>query len=279
MADTDISLPVPTIGRRSSIATPTLLDTTTGKVLLAKGYNVDTAGNYGDIGVVVKGSAGAVLQGDVNNLTSAQIANLLDVLAVGRYNATLPTITDGRFNSLQVGSRGSLNIQIKGADAVAGADVANFNSDGLTVNSAQPLGLYALSLPFAYNGTGADRVRNNTEATVLSSAARAGTVNSSDQTNYNGRGAIFWLNISAAPGADTVTMKIQWKDPVSGTYSDIIASVAISATGLTVMRVYPGITASANSAASMVLPRTYRVRVEHSGSGSFTYSVGSATIL
>lgn len=52
----DVSLPVPKIGRRSSIGTPLLLDPATGKVLLVKGYNVDTAGNYGDIGVVGAGS-------------------------------------------------------------------------------------------------------------------------------------------------------------------------------------------------------------------------------
>ncbi len=55
--------------------------------------------------------------GDVNNVAAA--TNYLDVLAVGRYNATPPTLTDTRFSALQLDVNG--NLQVK---------VANVNPNG-----------------------------------------------------------------------------------------------------------------------------------------------------
>lgn len=51
-------------------------------------------------------TADLIRSGDVNNIAAA--TGYLDVLAIGRYNATLPTLTDTRFNALQVDSRGTL---------------------------------------------------------------------------------------------------------------------------------------------------------------------------
>ncbi len=66
--------------------------------------------------------------GDVNNVASA--ASYLDTLVIGRYNATLPTITDTRYNALQVGSRGALNVQLMGADSTTGATIVTPIADG-----------------------------------------------------------------------------------------------------------------------------------------------------
>lgn len=44
--------------------------------------------------------------GDVNNVASA--TGYFDGLMIGRYNATLPTLTDTRYNAFQVDSRGAL---------------------------------------------------------------------------------------------------------------------------------------------------------------------------
>lgn len=44
--------------------------------------------------------------------------------------------------------------------------------------------------------------------------------------------------------------------------------------GQTVLKIYPGITVAANVSVSDVLPRVWRVRCQHSGPGSFNYTVG-----
>ena len=54
-------------------------------------------------------------------------------------------------------------------------------------------------------------------------------------------------------------MTLQGKDPVSGQYYTILASAALASTGLTVLKVYPGLTAAANTVVNDVMPTIYRV--------------------
>jgi hypothetical protein len=107
--------------------------TVTAGALLADNLTLPTTGI---IGATCAGYDGTNLDlcrtGDVNNVASP--TGYLDTLGVGRYNATLPTITDTRYNALQVGSRGSLNVTLLGSNSVAGADVAS-GGDGRTLNT------------------------------------------------------------------------------------------------------------------------------------------------
>lgn len=101
--------------------------------------------------------------GDVNNQTA--VTGMLDVLGVARYNATLPTITDTRYNAWQVGQRGALQVQVMNADGTTGWAFAS-PADGQT--------LAASSAPVravigAYNGTNTDMARS------IGAAANTGT--------------------------------------------------------------------------------------------------------
>lgn len=99
-------------------------------------------------------------------------------------------------------------------------------------------------------------------------AAGVGTVNGADQSNTNARGLHLTIDITAITGTGpTLTVTIQGKDAVSGKYYTILASAALSAVGTTVLRVYPALTAAANTAANDVLPRDWRV----------TYTIGGTT--
>src|SRR5690348_209638 len=49
-----------------------------------------------------------------------------------------------------------------------------------------------------YNGSTLDLARANTNITVLASAARTATLQSSDITNYNGRGLHLVIDVTAA---------------------------------------------------------------------------------
>lgn len=150
------------------------------------------------------------------------------------------------------------------------------STDADSVN-AQTGGVQGAGM-YGYSGA-LDRWRNNTQGTLLASAARSASTSSADQTNYNGRGVKVYFNITAVPGIDTVTLAIEDKDPISGAYTAILTGVAQVATGLTILTVYPGGLTTANLASPQPLPRTWRVTVTHSAGTSFTYSVAFATIV
>lgn len=131
------------------------------------------------------------------------------------------------------------------------------------------------------DGTNIQAMKGNTEDTLMASAARTATTSSPNQVNYNARGVIVVMNITAVPGVDTVTLAIQGIDPASGNVYVISSDAAIGETGLRQVLVYPGAGAevSMEKISPVPLPRTWRVAVTHSGSGSFTYSIGYQLIL
>lgn len=120
---------------------------------------------------------------------------------------------------------------------------------------------------------------HNERIKVLPSAARTASVNSDDQENIEGRGVKLVVDVTAVTATPSITVTIQGKDHVSGKYYDILESAAITATGTTVLTVFPGIAATANEAASDVLPRDWRVEVTHADTDSITYSIGACTLL
>lgn len=109
---------------------------------------------------------------------------------------------------------------------------------------------------------------------VLASAARTAAVNSSDYLNFGHRGIHLVIDATAETGTAEVTVTIQGKD-ANGIYYDVLVGTAITATGTTVLKVYPGISPSANSSANDVLPPIWRVKVTVADSDSLTYSVGA----
>jgi hypothetical protein len=93
---------------------------------------------------------------------------------------------------------------------------------------------------------------------TAANAAAAPTSSDIDVSNYGGLN--LYVNISAITGTTpTLTVTVQGKDDISGTYYTILASAALNATGLTVLKVYPGLTAAANTVANDVLPKTIRI--------------------
>ena len=124
-----------------------------------------------------------------------------------------------------------------------------------------------------------NRQRPNIEGTLLASAARTATVSSAPQTNYNGRGVRVFIDVTASAATPSVVFTVEVADPISGTYTAVLTSAAITGAGHTVLRVYPGITAAANLAASDILGRTWRVTATHGDADSITYSVGYALLV
>ena len=114
------------------------------------------------------------------------------------------------------------------------------------------------------------------EVAPFASAARTATTNSGELLNDTGKGVVLNIDVTAASATPSVVFKIQGL--VNGNYNDILTSAAITGTGQTTWKVYPGITAAANVAVSDVLPRKWRLLATHADADSITYSVAGYLI-
>ena len=108
-------------------------------------------------------------------------------------------------------------------------------------------------------------------STVPPSPAAAGTYVTQDLQNLSHKGCKLAINIAAVGGTGPqLVVTIQGKDPVSGQYYTILASVALTVAGETVLTVYPGVAVTANVSASDYLSPTWRVQAVVSGTTSPT---------
>lgn len=136
------------------------------------------------------------------------------------------------------------------------------------------------SYQFLFNGLTYEPQACNQDANasmVTITAAGAGTINSPDIVNVNGKGVNVLIN-TTVDAAGAYTVAIQGKDIASGTYYSILTSASIAATGQVLLSVYPGLTASNNTIANAILPRTWRIQVVVT-TGPITATVGASVIV
>lgn len=191
------------------------------------------------------------------------------VKVAGKYNSTLPTLTDGQRGELQVGTRGSLNIQVKASDSTS--NIAGvMSSEGI---AAATQGLFTAAMGYLYNGSTFDHRRSSVEATLLTSSARTTTQTSADIVTY-GLKAIHVILDVTTPGTGSITVTINGKDPASGKYYLLLSGAAVTTAVTNVYKVGPALTAAANAAANDYLPRTIQIVVTANNANSMTYSVG-----
>lgn len=115
--------------------------------------------------------------------------------------------------------------------------------------------------------------------TLFPSAARTATANTDDVINDGARGVHLVINVTAAAATPSVVFTIQGKDELSDAYYTILESAAITGTGTTVLKVFPGATAAANTVANDCLPRVWRLLATAADADSLTYSVGGSTLV
>lgn len=128
------------------------------------------------------------------------------------------------------------------------------------------------------------------DITLLASAAHAtgSAVNSSDIVRPSHKGALFFLDTTVVGGSsDTLSLKVQAKDPVSGNYIDLfdfgVIVTGSDGTGTYAAMVYPALVladvgAGVVSALGGALPLTWRAVVTASDSTSWTYSLGASLL-
>jgi len=121
----------------------------------------------------------------------------------------------------------------------------------------------------------------NQHVTIFASGAKgSGANNSNPVTNHSGKGAMFWLDITAVSGTSpTLDVKIQGYDQTGGDWIDLAANVAGNAAyafaqktgaGQDQLAVYPGLTASANAVCTGIIPNQIRAVATVGGSSTPT---------
>lgn len=151
--------------------------------------------------------------GDVNNATA--VTGFLDDIPTARYNATLPTLTDTRYNSLQVGLRGSLHMELWGSDSTTAIGNFTAGADGSTNTKS---GLFVYNYPFLYNGTTWDRAPGTTNGAYGIIRDAAGNARGANVTAASTSAALTdpALVVSLSPNPDNVCTG---KTPISQTTS------------------------------------------------------------
>ncbi|MBI4494780.1 MAG: hypothetical protein HY690_18545 [Chloroflexi bacterium] len=141
-------------------------------------------------------------------------------------------------------------------------------------------GLTIYPRPSLYNPAGDawDRWRGNHKMTLLASAARTGDTNSADQVNYNHRGVVLLIDVTAvgAPAGALNQIVFQVKAGASYKLVGVFSGAPIiNAVGQKTVQVFPGATQGGYDYYSgFVLPRDWRLQVVHANQAdSITYSV------
>lgn len=138
--------------------------------------------------------------------------------------------------------------------------VANFN--GLAVSAVMR----------GYDGANAQLWRNNLSGTLLASAARTASVQSSDQTNYNGRGLFIHIKVTAVTATPSIAVAIEGKN-AAGVYFNLLTSAAITTVSDNLLIVAPWAAETANVSTAKMVPRTWRVNVTAADADEITYGV------
>lgn len=111
--------------------------------------------------------------------------------------------------------------------------------------------------------------------TAYASAARTATPTAVELTSEEARGLHLVIDVTAITSTPSVVPTIDAYDPLSGKWYNLLTGNAIVATGTTVLKIYPGIVAVPNGAASDVVPDVFRVVMTHADADSITYSVAA----
>ncbi len=106
---------------------------------------------------------------------------------------------------------------------------------------------------------------------IFASAARTATTSAT--IPCNSAQGLFFINVSAVSATPSVTFTISGVSPAGDSTYTILASAAITGTGLTVLRVSPHLTAAANTIAKDILPSAIKVTATHADADSITYEM------
>lgn len=106
---------------------------------------------------------------------------------------------------------------------------------------------------------------------IFASVARTATVSAT--IGCESMQGLFYINVTATDATPSVVFTIAGVTPNGSAVYTILESAAITATGLTVLRVSPHLTAAANTIAKDMLPSDLKITATHADADSITYAV------
>ena len=113
----------------------------------------------------------------------------------------------------------------------------------------------------------------NSSTTLLASAARTTTQTSADLYNPYAQGIKVTVDVTTA-GTGSITCTINFKDPASGKYVNLLTGAAITTAVTNTYTIFPGATVTANVSANDQLPLVFQIVITANNANTITYSVG-----
>ncbi len=113
---------------------------------------------------------------------------------------------------------------------------------------------------------------NTPQWTLYASVARTATPTAAEFNASGYHGLHLVIDVTAVTATPSVVPTVDFYDELSGKWCNLLTGSAITATGTTVLKIYPGITAAANAAASDVVHGRLRLAMAHGDSDSATYT-------
>ena len=110
------------------------------------------------------------------------------------------------------------------------------------------------------------------QVTLFASAARTATPAAAEFDAGGHHGLHLVIDVTAVTATPSVVPSIDFHDNLSGKWCNLLTGAAITATGTTVLKIYPGIAAVANAAAPDCIHGRMRLALTHGDSDSATYS-------
>ena len=112
---------------------------------------------------------------------------------------------------------------------------------------------------------------------VFAAADRTATTTSDTVVNWDARGMYVIWDFNTVEQGETVTMHIEMRNPIDGTWNIIYSSAAIGAAADAIYLFYPANIADPGALyvdeEKIPIPRYFRFLMEHSAAGSHNYSV------
>lgn len=243
------------------------------------------------------GGGGAATIADGADVTQGAIADAIVAAgATGTLSSKLRRVTQGLedLKTLIVLAAGNAIIGKVGIDqttpgttnkvdtelaaAIAGAD-----------GSANPTSPEVLDRPSTFNETTWDRLRGNTGTVHLASVARTAAAGGPAGPNYNHKGALVIVNVTAAGGVGkTLSIQITATNPGTGLGVNFYMtnSTIANLTGTFAFLIYPGATAASPAITdgsltivNQSIPRDWNITMIPSDATPWTYSVGKCMLL
>jgi hypothetical protein len=109
--------------------------------------------------------------------------------------------------------------------------------------------------------------------TAFASVARTTSPSVVDVDMGRAHGMVVVIDVTVALVTPSVVFNVDGFDPLSQKTWTLLDSAAITGTGTTILKVAPGLTASANAVATDMIPAIVRIAPVHADADSITYTV------